>query len=338
MASIDGFPHERQPRMTPLRRSRKAQGFTLIELLVVIAIIAILIGLLVPAVQKVRAAAARIQCANNLKQHGLALLDYENTYKALPASRTTTPSQGWNPLVLPFIEQSTVYNQYNITINYDAAANLPMVIINLAVFICPSAPDPSSRPQILATPTGVTLTAPMGACDYGAINQVFPDFYVCNTNMPAAPADLTGPLQKNATTKILQIADGTSNTILIVEDAGQPANYVLGKLQGPAVAGGPNNVGTPTPDWGWADSGFAFSINGSDPTTGAIIKQTATTGNASCIVNCNNNGELYSFHDAGVNAVFCDGSVHFLPVTMSPATLAALVTKNGGEVVTLPDY
>jgi prepilin-type processing-associated H-X9-DG protein len=286
-------------------------------------------------VQKVRAAAARIQCANNMKQFGLALLNYEGTYKALPPSRTTTPEVGWTALILPYIEQTNIYNQYNVTINYDAAANLPVIINNIPIFVCPAAPDPSSRPQILATPTGVTLTAPMGAMDYGAINQVFPDFYVCNTGMPAAPADLTGPLQKNLTTRILQIGDGTSNTIMIVEDAGQPANYVKGTLQGAAVSGGPNNVGTPTPDWGWADSGFAFSINGADPTTGAIIKQTATTGNASCIINCNNNGEVYGFHTGGANAVFCDGSVHFLEQTISPATLAALVTKNGGEVVSL---
>jgi prepilin-type processing-associated H-X9-DG protein len=175
----------------------------------------------------------------------------------------------------------------------------------------------------------------MGLCDYGAINEVFPSVYLipgmqytfaqATTAAADTPHDfLTGAMYKTNSTPILAITDGTSNTIMLGEDAGQPNNWVLGN-RAPATS--------PTPDWGWADSGFAYSINGCDPTTGAVIKSSATTGNPSCLINCNNNGELYSFHTGGVNIAFCDGSVHILATSITPPVLAALVTKSGGEVL-----
>jgi prepilin-type processing-associated H-X9-DG protein len=96
-----------------------------------------------------------------------------------------------------------------------------------------------------------------------------------------------------------------------------------------------NGVGTPTPDYGWADSGFPFSINGADPVTFAIDKQSAVAGNASCFLNCNNNGEIYSFHTNGANLLFGDGSVRFLNAGVSIATFAAVFTKAGGEAVSI---
>ena len=121
---------------------------------------------------------------------------------------------------------------------------------------------------------------------------------------------------------IVWITDGTSNTILLAEDAGQPTNYVLGRQ----VAGA-------TGDWGWADPKFVYSVEGSDPSTGAVIKSSATKGNPACFMNCNNNGEMYSFHTGGVNVVFADGSVHFLSQNAPPSVIAALVTMHGGEII-----
>ncbi len=325
------------------KAKRSPSGFTLIELLVVIAIIAILIALLVPAVQKVRAAAALTQCTNNLKQLCLALNAYGNDYgKAFPPSHTTSTSPAPYPaknhhfayFILPYIEQNPVFNAYTPSKAFDNAANLTIIQTSIPSFICPSAPDPVSRNAPSTTPTGVAMTGQMGMMDYGAINQVFPDFYLLNAI--TAPVDPSGSMQASIPTPFLRIHDGMSNTILLGEDAGAPLNFVLGKQEGTAAAGGPNGVGSPTPDWGWADSGFPYSINGASPTTGAIIKQTATSGDASCVINCNNNGELYSFHFEGVNCGFGDGHVSFINKSVGLAVIAGLVTKSGNEAVEIP--
>jgi prepilin-type N-terminal cleavage/methylation domain-containing protein/prepilin-type processing-associated H-X9-DG protein len=339
--------------------SRSRSAFTLIELLVVIAIIAILIGLLLPAVQKIREAAARLQCQNNLKQIGLAIHGYHDTYNALPPSHNAT--DGWTALTLPYIEQGNVYNLYTVGLGYDQGNNAAVITNTMKIFVCPSAP--SSRPQITQSPSGygssVQLPGVMGVIDYGAVNQVFDGFYIANgLPVPAGyPTTCLGPLQPNTPTPLTSITDGTSNTIMIAEDAGEPQSYVLGKPVSTVRPPGKNiikteGIGTPTPDWGWADPGFAYSINGCDPTTGFIIQHDGPNAGLvsdggggfikpsgpAVFINGNNNGELYGFHTAGCNVVFADGSVHFLTAAMSPAAFAALVTARGGEVNTASNY
>jgi prepilin-type N-terminal cleavage/methylation domain-containing protein/prepilin-type processing-associated H-X9-DG protein len=319
-----------------MKTASKRNGFTLIELLVVIAIIAILIALLVPAVQKVREASSRTQCINNLKQLGIAMHAFaDSNGHAFPPSHTTSASlppystnkHHWCPYVMPYFDQGNITNQYSFSIDWDGAANLPLIVQNVPVFICPSAPSPLARGNVLTDANGVALPAPLGVLDYGSINQVFPDYYLLN-NIPA-PADASGALQAAIPTPIVQISDGTSNTVLLGEVAGAPMNFVFQQGQGTPAGGTKNAVG----DWGWADSGFPFSINGADPVTGIIVKQSATAGNPSCIINCTNNGEIYSFHPGGANLLFADGAVHFTTVGISLTNFAAIFTKAGGETV-----
>src|SRR5262245_15880963 len=137
------------------RKRGSPAGFTLIELLVVIAILAVLIGLLLPAVQKVREAANRAQCQNNLKKIGLAMHSFESTYGGFPPCRVNNPpppiaarmQHTWAPLLFPYIEQQALYNQYNFNVNFDDTTDMSRGTTNSAViqtdvklFLCPSAP------------------------------------------------------------------------------------------------------------------------------------------------------------------------------------------------------
>jgi prepilin-type N-terminal cleavage/methylation domain-containing protein len=201
---------------------RVRAAFTLIELLVVIAIIAILIGLLLPAVQKVRAAAARTSCANNLKQIGLALHNYHATYDGFPPAKsipTTGVNHCWATLILPYVEQENLYRQYNFAANWSAKANDSGVIqTQIKTFICPAAP--SAPPRTAANSRGVL--------DYPAISElVRPNPYALNGVPPADPTYI-GVLGNNVKRRVTDITDGSSNTLVVAEDAGRNQVWEMG--------------------------------------------------------------------------------------------------------------
>ncbi len=296
------------PLPHPIRRA-----FTLIELLVVIAIIAILIGLLLPAVQKVREAAARAQCQNNMKQFGLALHNYALVNNnSLPASRVRVGGdskfRSWTPIALDYIEQGNVGKNWDYTKKWSATPNLDTSKATFKLFVCPSAPDRKPAPN------GI------GPGDYGSVNSVRRRFYDANVipNFPVpgtAPGDeADGALKKEKDTAIVAITDGTSNTIMIAEDAGRPNLVRKGRDQGTLVGDG----------FGWADPDCGFSLDG--------VKPDYTAG-GTCIMNCTNDSELYGFHTGGLNVTLADGSVRMIRDTIAPAVLAALVTRDAGDIV-----
>ncbi|HZV05217.1 MAG TPA: DUF1559 domain-containing protein [Gemmataceae bacterium] len=319
-------------------RLQRRDAFTLIELLVVIAIIAILIGLLLPAVQKVRDAAARVQCQNNLKQIGLGLMNYESAYSTFPVGDNRDETGGvytdWKAVVLPFIEQQNVANIYNYKLDYNNPANYPAIAMQIKIYNCPSTPN---QPRQDTTPDeGVNFsggTEPRGVTDYWGINAMetwiptvgncvnaFPSFASFQIGNDFDPSRV-GVLCRigSGQTRIAMITDGTSNTFMVAESAGRPTAY------GPRF----QVLGT-NGEAGWADPNGEFKVKGANPLTGAVKPHGSP--NNTCSMQCNNTNEVYSFHTAGCNFLCADGSVHFISQSASLCVIGSMATRAGGEV------
>lgn len=309
------------------RSSRPA--FTLIELLVVIAIIAILIALLVPAVQKVRESAARTQCQNNLKQIGLGLHNFHGVFSYFPASGWTTvgpgnpggKAVGWRPMILPYLEQEDLQRLFDFNADWWVAPNLTAASYPVKVFQCPSV---SSRETVTsaiaqAPRPAMAFPNPIAPTDYEAIMGVQPssiDPVLYNSKNRFAI------MHRNSRVRMREIIDGTSQTLAVIECAGRPSVYRLAKPE-PSIS---NNQGI-----GWADSEGPFSFDGSsaDGTQEGCLPANGCT----FAMNKKNDNEPYSFHPGGGNFLFGDGHVSFLAENIPLMTFAAICTRNGGETV-----
>ncbi|MBA4062927.1 MAG: prepilin-type cleavage/methylation domain-containing protein [Isosphaera sp.] len=320
------FPATRNPR----------RGFTLIELLVVIAIIAVLVGLLLPAVQKVREASARTTCQNNLKQVALGCMNYESTRGTLPPGDSHFGAFGtWQVAVLPYLEQQSLFNLYqsynnNAGANYGSAANLPVVQQTLKPLTCPSDPQAGKTPH-----GGNMITKHNYLVNFG--NTVRRQF------RPTYPSGCTGgtttggtggcvafggaPFRLNGTTgadnvqnpvKLADILDGTSGTLLAAEGLQGSTGDLRGMTWwGPAAAFHTYNV---------PNSSSADRLQ-----EGCVSRPEL---NLPCVPDTNGDNQLAarSRHTNGVNAARCDGSVKFYTNAVSVQTWRALGTTVGGEV------
>jgi prepilin-type N-terminal cleavage/methylation domain-containing protein/prepilin-type processing-associated H-X9-DG protein len=303
-------------------RAMNRLAFTLIELLVVIAIIAILIGLLLPAVQKVREAAARAKCQNNLKQIGLAILDYESANHVLPPGYVATgpyvnglsdtnPGWAWGAFILPYLEQSNLFEQFNLN---QPVANSPDIAAVVKTFICPS--DVETEIPFAVTDSGWNPICHISPTSYAA----------CCGNGSTTAATGNGCFYRNSGVRMGDISDGTSNTIFVEERA--HAN-VLGTWVG-AVSGGYSNQGPLNPDAvpGKLGQGAAD-----------LVLIHASTNNSPSGRNLD---DASSKHFVGSNFLYADGSVHFVrnisSGTADSINLEAMGTISGGEVTYSFDY
>ncbi len=325
----------------------KRCAFTIIELLVVTSVIAILMAILLPAIQHARELARRMQCRNHLRQIGLALHNYDSTHAVFPPDALAgdgtggceetelsvednpshcTEYQSWTTLVLPYLDQPTITQNYDYGSPWSSLRNRPFVKTQLSVFQCPSTPAPQE------TDTHHVVGAAAG--DYGAINQVTKRVYteVFGVADPGLSAR-TGVLAQFEANPPARITDGLSNTMMIAESCGRPDVYVgsdpMSKTQFAAYRG--DEVVSVAGDLvaedgiGWADPDSRFNVAG--------VQEDGITTLGSGFINKINLSEAYSFHSGGVLVLLSDGSVRFLSENIDSWTYVTLCTRAGGEVV-----
>ena len=333
----------------------RRQAFTLVELLVVIAIIGILVGLLLPAVQAAREAARRMQCSNNLKQIGLALHNYESAYKRLPAAlwgatRNKTPAEpggedddgfGWMVSILPFIEQTNLYNtlqpngQFGVMSNetfrnwsypaFPIPSILPGGDTVIPAYRCPSSALPDRVPATWAIPGSQLVgggTVPnqhpasvgYATSDYKtAGGSCYGDFSVMHKQWEGGGSQFG------------KVTDGLSNTVFAAE-----SSYVTSTTRQADRRTPPPVAFRDWPTW------IGAVGNGQDETVrtnGRTNSPINATVNPSQMYFANNDDNAFSFHTGGAQFVFGDGSVHFLSQNIEISTYCNLYDMRDGNVL-----
>jgi len=312
-------------------RRHRSLAFTLIELLVVIAIIAILIGLLLPAVQKVREAAARMSCQNNLKQIGLGLHSYHDALGKLPPGGITEGNccgtqslTNWAIEILPHIEQQNIYTRYVQTQTNENAANAFVRTQSIKTYSCPS-----DSPQVIARPA----SGPGSGIDYmsgsyravsGRANISTPLGWFDNSEGAALPQTFRGALHTVWSSlgltqeALVTITDGTSNTLMVGE-------YMTRTV--------------PRRRTFWAYTYTSYNQSSVHPASHTYLADFTRCEQISATLGLDNRPcrrAFGSFHTNGGNWALCDGSVRFIPQTVDMNLLANMASISGGEVVNLP--
>ncbi len=333
---------EARPTRTP-----HARGFALIELLVVIAIIGVLVGLLLPAVQAARELARRTQCANNLKQIGLALHNDNDTHGGLPPGyhsvydvvnqRETGPGWGWASMMLPQLEQRPVFDSINFGLNIEDPANATSRVTTLSAFLCPTdGVMPRTWTAAIGSVyiyAGALYSAQQPICDVAGANYVG----VYGVGEPGVDGD--GVFFRDSFVRPADIADGLSHTLCAGErtvnlDAAFTSAVTLGAPLGNRGRGHATWTGSVPGAVLWscapnpydADGGTCRREDGSGMTLGHTGEGHGP-GDPLSEVN-----QFTSRHGRGCYFLFCDGHVSYLSQSVDYATYKAMSTRDSGEV------
>jgi prepilin-type N-terminal cleavage/methylation domain-containing protein/prepilin-type processing-associated H-X9-DG protein len=331
--------------------SVKRHAFTLVELLVVMAVIGMLVGLLLPAVQAARESAARSQCSNNLKQIGLALHAYHDSKHVFPpgyVDRNTNPNVtpdgdlgpgwGWASMLLPNIEQGNVFDQINFNQAVGSGVNAVVSQRNLPIFQCPSDPYQDLVPiydSTFSVPIATVAHGNYVGCDgwiecfNGATGNIVPGPWADGISNGVYGPGARGVFWRNSHTRITDVRDGTSQTILAGE---RSSNHSPSTWTG-AVPGGrcpawmaamppAPNTPPPGPPYDFADFGEAL-----------VLAHCNRTHLPNADVPIFDPDTFYSFHPSGANFVRCDGSVRFISTDVDGYVYQGMATISGSEAM-----
>jgi len=294
------------------------RGFTLVELLVVIAIIGILIALLLPAVQAAREAARRSQCTNNLKQLSLGLINYESAHRTLPPTAILANHACWVLLVSPFIEQQTLYSQYNFSTDYNTASNFAVATNYVDAFFCPSdaveadrrtidTAGEASGGKVCWTWHYYGIAGPQGTNNYKSPAVA----YTCTTATTYGNYCQDGAMPFPTPVKLADILDGTSNT------------YLLGEVSWTSGV-------TPASTNGHAYNRGLY-YNASGPICLVYGSKNITYPLNSRATNTPNDIVFGSNHPGGAQFSLVDGSARFVSQTIDWAVYMAMGSRAGSE-------
>jgi prepilin-type N-terminal cleavage/methylation domain-containing protein/prepilin-type processing-associated H-X9-DG protein len=296
------------------------RGFTIVELLVVITIVGILVSLLLPAVQAARGAARRTQCSNNLKQIGLALTNYHDSFGTFPSGyltgvgptgSDTGPGWGWCSLILPYMEQGNVWNAIDFSVPIERAPSI--VTQTIPTLLCPANElawqwwpaevlDSSGNPtRLICKVAFAPYVGVMGSNDVSPLGD--------------------GLFFRNSSVRMQDIIDGTSQTIAVGERA-----YVLGEATWVGAVTGAGLF--PDPDEG------EIAVQTFKPSSGMVLGHVGKNNGPNSPTSEIN--QFYSLHGPGVNFLFADGHVAFLPASIDYSTYQAFSTRSGGEAISSP--
>ena len=312
------------PNVTHSPYSRR--GLTLIELLVVIAIIGILVALLLPAVQRSREAARRLQCSNNLKQIGLASHNYHDAVNTFPSAYQTFiqtqgvpnsgpefgPGWGWAAMLLDRLDEAPVFHALNFDLPIGSAEVATARSVRISTYLCPSSPDNGPVKYLYGGPLG------------GA-NDISPSQYVASGGQFLTSATATGATNgvffRNSRVSIADITDGSSTTFMAGERSRNVAEATwVGVIPGAIVC-----------------TDASWQVHVCEPDTTLVLAHTgpAADGSWSEVPNFRSadDDDFWSLHPGGCNFLFADGSVRFLKQTIDPSIFSFLSTRAGGEVI-----